>query len=182
MHHGQLILYTLMTCSTRFTLSAFCTSILPYSPSLRNELIVYRRGREKNNATGLKQITTTYLSSLNYFCQPSQAVVYMDFRRQTLASNGGSSHPQPLVPSSAVKKVGRLGPARQSLAPSQIQSRTSILGVSNSQENAPHGMMGSKKSTMPGKMGDRDQLMSASRGDGGMYGRTPQMNRGIPGR
>ncbi|KGB77905.1 kinetochore protein NDC80 [Cryptococcus deuterogattii 99/473] len=105
----------------------------------------------------------------------------MDFRRQTLASNGGSSHPQPLVPPSAVKKVGRLGPARQSLAPSQIQSRTSILGVSNSQENAPHGMMGSKKSTMPGKMGDRDQLMSASRGDGGIYGRTPQMNRGIPG-
>lgn len=106
----------------------------------------------------------------------------MDFRRQTLASNGGSSQPQPLVPSSAVKKVGRLGPARQSLAPSQIQSRTSILGVSNSQENAPHSMMGSRKSTMPGKMGDRDQLMSASRGDGGIYGRTPQMNRGIPGR
>ncbi|UOH82478.1 hypothetical protein LQV05_005180 [Cryptococcus neoformans] len=105
----------------------------------------------------------------------------MDFRRQTLASNGGSSQPQPLVPSSAVKKVGRLGPARQSLAPSQIQSRTSILGVSNSQENAPHSMMGSRKSTMPGKMGDRDQLMSASRGDGGIYGRTPQMNRGIPG-
>lgn len=147
-------------------------------------MIVYRRGREEKTtrlAPNKSSQQHIFLIS-QLFYQLDQAIVYMDFRRQTLVSNGGSSQPQPSVPSSAIKKASRLGPARQSLAPSQIQSRTSILGVSNSQENASHGMMGSRKSTVPGKMGDRDQLMSASRGDGGIYGRTPQMNRGIPGR
>ncbi|WVQ85202.1 hypothetical protein IAT38_007367 [Cryptococcus sp. DSM 104549] len=104
----------------------------------------------------------------------------MDSRRGTLASEG-SGIP---MPPSAMKKVSRLGPARQSLAPSQsrMSSAQGGLGVSHSssQEGAYGGTGFGRKSMMPGRGGDRDIGASGTRGDGGMFGRTPQTMRSMP--
>ncbi|RSH90239.1 kinetochore-associated Ndc80 complex subunit ndc80 [Saitozyma podzolica] len=126
----------------------------------------------------------------------------MDSRRRTLASEGPLGNALPStsipVPSSAMKKpaMSRLGNSRMSLAPSSSiggpASRMSsvsgaTIGVSHSSSDGPGagpgasaGAGGMRRSTIqPGR--NEGVMMSASRGDGGIYGRTPQTTRSIPG-
>ena len=103
----------------------------------------------------------------------------MDVRRRTLVSEGplgnamGSSS---LAPPSAMKKPGmRLG--RPSMIP-QATGRQSIMpgatGLPTLSHSASQEQL--RKSSMMGKE------TIGNRGDEGIYGRTPQSNRLMPGR
>ncbi|ODO03107.1 hypothetical protein I350_05952 [Cryptococcus amylolentus CBS 6273] len=91
----------------------------------------------------------------------------MDYR------NRGVSSDQYAVLASATKKLSRLGPARQSIAPGQ--TRISVTG-SSAMKSLYSQALFSKQ------IDSRDLLHSGAKGDGGVYGRTPQTSRGMPGR